>query len=149
MSSSSNRAFSIGASVLSDSSAIMAVDQEKTPEDNEKRIQHAVNDVKTGQITYAVRDSNFNGVDIEEGNIIGIVENEIEAVGGDITDVIKEVMGLMVDDESSLITLYYGDEVKLEDAEMLASEIRENYGDCDVELHYGGQPLYYYILSVE
>ena len=130
-------------------SAIMAVDQEKTPEDNEKRIQHAVNDVKTGQITYAVRDSNFNGVDIEEGNIIGIVENEIEAVGGDITDVIKEVMGLMVDDESSLITLYYGDEVKLEDAEMLASEIRENYGDCDVELHYGGQPLYYYILSVE
>lgn len=130
-------------------SAIMAVDQEKKPEDNEKRIQHAVNDVKTGQITYAVRDSNFNGVDIEEGNIIGIVENEIEAVGSDITEVIKEVMELMVDEESSLITLYYGDEIKLEDAEILASEIGEKYGNCDVELHYGGQPLYYYILSVE
>lgn len=130
-------------------SGIMAVDQEKTSEDNEKRIQHAINDVKTGQITYAVRDSNFNGVDIEEGNIIGIVENEIEAVGSDITEVIKEVMELMVDEESSLITLYYGDEIKLEDAEILASEIGEKYGNCDVELHYGGQPLYYYILSVE
>ena len=127
----------------------MAVDQEKTPEDNEKRIQHAINDVKTGQITYAVRDSMFNGVDIEEGNIIGIVENEIEAVGGDIADVIKKVIGLMVNEDSSLITLYYGDGIKLDDAEILANEISEKYMDCDVELHYGGQPLYYYILSVE
>ncbi len=129
--------------------AIMAVDQDRTLSENELKIQHAINDVKTGLITYAVRNSNFNGVDIEEGNIIGLIENEIESVGSDITEVVNKAMDLMVDEDSSLITLYYGDEVDPKEAEILFKDIKEKYCDCDVELHFGGQQLYYYIISVE
>ncbi len=129
--------------------AIMAVDQDKALNENVLKIQHAINGVKTGLITYAVRDSNFNGVDIEEGNIIGIIESEIESVGNNIREVATKVMELMVDGDSSLITLYYGDEVDLKEAELLFDDIKDKYGECDVELHFGGQQLYYYIISVE
>ncbi len=129
--------------------AIMAVDENKGPEENIKKIENAISDVKTGLITFAVRNSNYNDVDIEEGNIIGLVENEIKTVGDNTMKVIKEVMALMVDDESSLITIYYGEKVKAEEAELLAKDLEIEYSDCDIELHFGGQPLYYYILSVE
>lgn len=129
--------------------AIMAVDENKGPEENIKKIENAISDVKTGLITFAVRNSNYNDVDIEEGNIIGLVENEIKTVGDNTMKVIKEVMALMVDDESSLITIYYGEKVKAEEAELLAKYLEIEYSDCDIELHFGGQPLYYYILSVE
>ena len=129
--------------------ALMVVDQDKTPEDIEKRVEHAIGDVKTGLITYAVRNSNFDGVDIEEGNILGLIEGKINAVGNDIFEVIEKVMASMVDDDSSLITVYYGEETDKEEANLLINDLQDRYSDCDVELHYGGQPLYYYILSVE
>lgn len=129
--------------------ALMAVDQDKTPEDIEKRIENAIGDVKTGLITYAVRNSNFDGVDIEEGNILGLIEGKINAVGHDILEVIEKVMDSMVDDDSSLITVYYGEEIDKEEANLLVNDLQDRYSDCDIELHYGGQPLYYYILSVE
>lgn len=129
--------------------ALMVVDQDKTPEDIEKRVEHAIGDVKTGLITYAVRNSNFDGVDIEEGNILGLIEGKINAVGNDIFEVIDKVMASMVDDDSSLITVYYGEETDKEEANLLINDLQDRYSDCDVELHYGGQPLYYYILSVE
>lgn len=129
--------------------AIMAIDQDKTLSENELKIKHALNDVKTGLITYAVRKSNFNGVDIEEGNIIGLIENEIDSVGCNITEVTNKVISKMVTEDSSLITLYYGCDVELNEAEALFEEIKEKYSDCDVELHFGGQQLYYYIISVE
>ncbi|MEA4960131.1 DAK2 domain-containing protein [Lutispora sp.] len=130
-------------------SALMTLDQEKSPEDNEKKISKAIGDVKTGLITYAVRDSNFDGVDIEEGNFLGIMEGKIGAVGEELIEVIYKVMDGMVDEDASLITLYYGNDIGEEDASKLEQELMQRYPDCDVEMHYGGQPLYYYILSVE
>lgn len=130
-------------------SALMALDYEKPVEDNVKKISKAIGEVKTGQITYAVRNSNFDGVDIEEGNYLGITEGKINAVGEDMKDVIYKVMDAMVDEDSSLITIYYGNDVSEEEALKLEEEIRERYEECDIEMHYGGQPLYYYILSVE
>lgn len=130
-------------------SALMTLDQEKSPEDNEKKISKAIGDVKTGLITYAVRDSNFDGVDIEEGNFLGIMEGKIGAVGEELIEVIYKVMDAMVDEDASLITLYYGNDIGEEAASKLEQELMQRYPDCDVEMHYGGQPLYYYILSVE
>lgn len=129
--------------------ALMALDQDKSPSDNEKKISKAIGEVKTGLITYAVRNSNFDGVDIEEGNFLGIVEGKINAVGEEISEVINKVMDYMVDEDSSLITLYYGSDIEQEEATKLENDMGERYPDCDVEIHYGGQPLYYYILSVE
>lgn len=129
--------------------ALMALDQDKSPSDNEKKISKAIGEVKTGLITYAVRNSNFDGVDIEEGNFLGIVEGKINAVGEEISEVINKVMDDMVDEDSSLITLYYGSDIEQEEATKLENDMRERYPDCDVEIHYGGQPLYYYILSIE
>jgi len=130
-------------------SALMTLDYEKSIEDNVKKMNRAIGEVKTGLITYAVRDSNFDGVDIEEGNFLGITEGKISAVGEEITDVINKVMNAMIDEDSSLITIYYGNDVSEDDALKLEEDLKANYEDCDVEVHYGGQPLYYYILSVE
>lgn len=130
-------------------SALMALDQEKSPDENVKRMTKAIEEVKTGLITYAVRDSNFDGVDIEEGNYLGITEGRISAVGEVIDEVIEKVLSDMVDEDSSLITIYYGSDVKEEEALKLEDNIKEIYTECDVEIHYGGQPLYYYIISVE
>ena len=129
--------------------AIMAIDPDKTPEENEKKIERAISDVKTGLITYAVRDSNYNGLEIEEGNIIGMIDNEINSYGDNISTVINEILDAMVDDDSSLITIYYGVDVIKDEAEELLKDLQNKYLNCDVEYHYGGQPLYYYILSVE
>ncbi len=129
--------------------AVMAIDHNKSDEENEKKIEKAVMDVKTGLITYAVRDSNYNGVDIEEGSFLGILENDISTVSKDIDETIKKVIEDMIDDDSSLITIYYGNDISLNDAEVIQNRLEKDYPGCDVELHYGGQPLYYYILSVE
>lgn len=129
--------------------ALMTLDQEKPPEDNERKVSKAIGDVKTGLITYAVRDSNFDGVDIEEGNYLGMIEGKINAVGEDIYEVIYKVMDSMVDEDSSLITLYRGNDINEEESSKLEKDVKQRYPDCDVEMHYGGQPLYYYILSVE
>ena len=130
-------------------SALMALDQEKSPDDNIKKMTKAIEEVKTGLITYAIRDSNFDGVDIEEGNYLGITDGHISAVGEEIDEVIKKVLDDMVDEDSSLITVYYGSEVKEEEALRLEDNIKDIYTECDIETHFGGQPLYYYILSVE
>lgn len=130
-------------------SALMALDSERSAEENAKKIERAIANVKTGLVTYAVRNSTFDGINIEEGNILGIVEGKIKDVGNDILDVSKGILDEMIDDDASLVSIYYGSEVKEEDAALLEEYISENYEDCEVELHYGGQPLYYYILSVE
>lgn len=129
--------------------AIMAIDPDKTPEENELKIERAISDVKTGLITYAVRDSNYNGLEIGEGDIIGMIDNEINSYGDNISTVINEILDAMVDEDSSLITIYYGADVAKDEAEGLLKDLENKYLNCDVEFYYGGQPLYYYILSVE
>lgn len=129
--------------------ALMALDPEKTVEDNVKRIEKAIGSVKSGLVTYAVRDSVFDGINIEEGNILGMVEGKIKNVGKDIVEVSRNILSEMVDEDSSLISIYYGSDTAEEEAAALAEQIGEDFKDCEIELHYGGQPLYYYILSVE
>ena len=112
-------------------------------------MDEAAQRVKTGTVTYAVRDSECNGVEIKEGDIIGLHNGKIEYSGTSIHDVVMEMMKAIVTDEDELITVYFGADTKEEDAQALAEEIGSVYDGCDVECHCGGQPLYYYLISVE
>ena len=105
--------------------------------------------VKTGQVTYAVRDTHIDDKEIHEGDIMGIGDDGILSVTQSVEDAAKEMISLMVDEDSELISLYYGQDVTAEDAEKLAQSVEEQYPDVDVDLHSGGQPIYYYVLSVE
>ena len=105
--------------------------------------------VKSGQVTFAVRDTVMNGIEIREGNIIGIAEKELIAAGDEVDEVAKKLVEKLVDEDSAIITLFYGEDVTEEQAEELRGELEEKFEDIDVELYYGGQPLYYYLISVE
>ncbi len=122
---------------------------EKTAEDNEQTMVEEISRVKTGQLTYAVRDTHIDDKTITAGDIMGVGDHAILAVGKDIDPVALETVKEMIDDESELISIYYGEDMKEEEAEALREKIEEAFGECDVELNYGGQPIYYYIISVE
>jgi uncharacterized protein len=122
---------------------------DKSPEDNAVRMTDEMKKVKSGQVTYAVRDTSIDGKDIKQGNIMGIGDKTILSVGESINATTLELIKCLADDDSELISLYYGEEIKEEDANALAEEVMEAYPNLDVEVHYGGQPIYYYVLSVE
>ena len=105
--------------------------------------------VKSGQVTYAVRDSEYNGISIKKDDIIGLVDGEIAVAGDDITKTTISLLEKMLDEDSEIVTILYGQDVEADKAEEIAEYIEENYPDLDVEVHFGGQPLYYYIISVE
>ena len=105
--------------------------------------------VKTGQVTYAVRDTHIDDKEIHEGDIMGIGDSGILAVGKDLEETTKELIANLVDEDSELISIYYGEEVSEEDAEKFTEEITELYPDVDVDIQFGGQPIYYYVLAVE
>lgn len=105
--------------------------------------------VKTGQVTYAVRDTHIDDKEIHEGDIMGIGDERILSVCQSVEEAAREMLALMVDEDAELISLYYGQDVTAEDAEKLAQAVEEQYPDVDVDLHSGGQPIYYYVLSVE
>ncbi len=130
-------------------SAIIGFDPSKTPEDNQESMISDMSAVKTGQVTYAVRDTSIDGKTITIGDIMGIGDDGIEAVGKEVVAVTKELIASLVDDDSELICVYYGDEVTEDEAHGLHEELENIYSECDVELHYGGQPIYYYVVSVE
>lgn len=122
---------------------------DKSTEENQKRMVEEMNRVKTGQVTYAVRDTNIDGKEIKQGNIMGIGDKTILSVGSDINTTTIELIENLVDDDSELISLYYGAEVTQEDANHIADQITVKYPMVDIEVHMGGQPIYYYVLSVE
>ena len=105
--------------------------------------------VKTGQVTYAVRDTHIDDKEIHEGDIMGIGDSGILAVGQSVEETTKEMLAQLVDEDTELISLYYGQDVQEESAENFAQEIEDLYPDVDVDVHSGGQPIYYYVLSVE
>ena len=109
----------------------------------------AAEQVKTGQITFAVRDTVFEDKEIKEGDIIGIHNGRIETVGQNVHDIALDLVGHVVEEGDSLITIYYGQDTSEEDAQALGAEVAELFGDLDVEVQYGGQPLYYYLISAE
>ena len=116
---------------------------------NEESMLEAIQNVKTGQVTYAVRDTKIDDKEIHEGDIMGIGDAGIIAVGTDIQNTAKEMLAAMVDEDSELISLYYGEEISAEDAESFAAEIAELYPDMDIDAQFGGQPIYYYVMAVE
>ncbi|WP_072886792.1 DAK2 domain-containing protein [Tepidibacter formicigenes] len=130
-------------------SALLAFNPEADYVSNERAMKYALSNVKTGQVTFAVRDTNINGVDIKEGDIIGIGEGEIKKSGKDKKEVTLSLIEELVDEDSEIITLFYGEEIDEESANEIKDIIEEKYDYLDVELYYGGQPLYYYIVSVE
>ena len=116
---------------------------------NEEAMLEAIQNVKTGQVTYAVRDTKIDDKEIHEGDIMGIGDAGIIAVGTDIQNTAKEMLAAMVDEDSELISLYYGEEISAEDAESFAAEIAELYPDMDIDAQFGGQPIYYSVMAVE
>ncbi len=129
--------------------ALITFMNDASPSDNETEMTDAITRVKTGQVTYAVRDTTIGGMDIQKGNIMGIGDHEILSVGTVVEDTTMEMIEKMVDDESEIISIYFGDEVDEELAAELAKSVEDKYPDISVELHPGGQPIYYYIVSVE
>ena len=105
--------------------------------------------VKTGQVTYAVRDTEIDDKVIRQGDYMGIGDTSILAVGRDMTETTHAMIDEMIDEESSIISIYYGDQVKEDDANALGAKLEGKYPDVEVEIHYGGQPIYYYVISVE
>lgn len=118
-------------------------------EENEEVMLEEIKNVKTGQVTYAVRDTHIDDKEIHKDDIMGIGDSGIIAVGTDIAATTKEMLETLVDEDSELISIYYGADVSEEDAEKLTAEIEEEYPSVDVDTHFGGQPIYYYVLAVE
>lgn len=129
--------------------AIITYSPDRTPAENEQAMLEEIQNVKTGQVTYAVRDTHIDDKEIRQGDIMGIGDHSILAVGSDVEAVARETVDLMTDEDSELISIYYGKDVTEEKAQALADEVGEAYPDCDVEVYSGGQPIYYYVVSVE
>lgn len=118
-------------------------------EDNEENFKDLISQVKTGSVTYAVRDTEIDGIQIKEGNMLGLVEGKIKEVGEEKFETAEKVIEDMVDDDSELITIYYGAEVEENDVDNFISQLEEKYSDFDVQCYEGNQPLYYFLISVE
>lgn len=129
--------------------AMLAFNPDLPMTDNVAEMEDLIQTVKTGEVTFAVRDTKVNKKKIKKGDIIGITAGDIVSNGSDIDQVAKILVEEMIDEDSELISVYYGQDVTEDQAQALVDGLRENYDDCDVEITYGGQPLYYYILSVE
>lgn len=129
--------------------AVISYMPEADVDTNFESMKEAIGNVKTGQVTYAVRDTHIDDKEIHEGDIMGIGDKGILSVGQSVEETTKEMLGHMVDEDSELISLYYGQDVLAEDAERFAAAVEEIYPDVDIDLHAGGQPIYYYVISVE
>ena len=129
--------------------AIVNFVPELSVDDNEANMAEEIQNVKTGQVTYAVRDTQIDGKEINANDIMGIGDSAILSVGKEIEATTLDMISQLVDEESGLISIYYGADRKEEDAEALAEKLEEEYSLCDVEIHFGGQPIYYYVVSVE
>ena len=121
----------------------------KDPETNFEDMTEELANIRSGEVTYAIRDTTIDGTEIKSGDIMGIGDDGILAVGADVEHVVLHMLDKMIDEDSELVSLYYGEKYSEEDASALAEMIEEKYPDIEVEVNYGGQPLYYVILSVE
>lgn len=122
---------------------------DSTPEDNAERMTEEIALVKTGQVTYAVRDTIIDDKEIKQDDYMGIGDKGILSVGTDMEKTVLEMIGEMIDEDSAILSIYYGEEMNEESAEAIAEKVEEEYPEVEVEVHYGGQPIYYYVISVE
>ncbi|WP_304339913.1 DAK2 domain-containing protein [Metaclostridioides mangenotii] len=130
-------------------SALVSFNGEASAEENEEAMLEALKAVKSGQVTFAVRDTVMNEIDVKEGNIIGIAEGNLLAAGEDVEETTVRLVEDLVDEDTAIITLFYGEDVTESQASDLGNILEAKYEDIDIELYYGGQPLYYYLISVE
>lgn len=129
--------------------AALAFNPEESVPENKTNMTHAIDNVAAGQVTYAVRNTTMNGFKLQQGDIIGLNSKKILAKGSDIETVALSLIKSMKNSEHEMITLYYGEGVTEEEAQALADKVGEAFPDCDVDFHFGGQPVYYYIVSLE
>ena len=130
-------------------SALLSFDNTASAKENFESMNEAIDAVKICEITYSIRDTKIKDLIIKKGDVIGLIDGDISASGKDINQVLKDTLKKSIDEDTSLITLYYGDEVDDKDANDLVDELQKQYDDIDFELVYGGQPLYYYSVSLE
>jgi dihydroxyacetone kinase-like predicted kinase len=117
--------------------------------ENTEMMTSSIHSIKTGQITYAVRNTSFDDKEIKEGDILGLIDGKINNLGSNVLDVSESLIEAMVSDDDELITILYGKDINEEDTNVLIDRIQKKYPDCEVQSYSGGQPLYYYIISVE
>ncbi len=129
--------------------AALSFSPDVSAEENKTNMIHALDNVKAGQVTHAVRTTNVNGFSIKEGDIIGLDDKKILAKSDNIDEAVLKLLDKLKEESHEVITLYYGAEVKEADAEALTEKVQEAFPDCDVDCHCGGQPVYYYLLSLE
>ena len=129
--------------------AALEFNPEASAVENKTNMIHALDNVKVGQVTYAVRNTSLNGFSIKEGDIIGLDDKKILAKSQSLEETVLKLIGKMKEDFHQVITLYYGEDVNEQDAEALSATIAEKYPDCDVDFHNGGQSVYYYIIAME
>ena len=122
---------------------------DSTPEDNEQRMSSEISMVKTGQVTYAVRDTVIDDKEIKQDDFMGIGDSGILSVGQNLEPTVMDMMKQLGDEDSAIVSIYYGEDTKEEDANALGEKIGEAFPDVEIEVHYGGQPIYYYVISVE
>lgn len=130
-------------------SCLLAFEEDGEPDENFSSMTDVLSNVKSAQITYAVRDTVVEDFEIKPDDILGILEGKIKSVDATIKDSVFNIVDMMVDDESSVITLFFGEDVKEDEAKELGKALEEKYDECDVYIHFGGQPVYYYLISVE
>ena len=129
--------------------AIINYVPDMSPEDNEENMKAEIGNVKTGQVTYAVRDTVIDDKEIKQGDYMGIGDAGILSVGGEVPDVTFSMVREMMNEDLELISIYYGQDIADDAAQELKERVEEAFPGCDVELQYGGQPIYYYIISAE
>jgi hypothetical protein len=129
--------------------AALVFNPEESVPENKTNMTHAIDNIVSGQVTYAVRNTTMNGFKLKEGDIIGLDAKKILAKGNNVQDTTLNLIKALKNDEHEMITLYYGEGVNENDAQELAAKVAEAYPDCDVDCHYGGQPVYYYMVSLE
>jgi len=129
--------------------ALTVFNPDSETDENIEAMTAAIEKVKTGQVTYAVRNTSYDDRDIKEGDILGLINGKINNTGQNIFEVTNSLIQSMVSESDELITILYGNDINEDDANKMADNIIKQYPQCDVQLYYGGQPLYYYIISVE
>lgn len=129
--------------------AVLAFNPEDTVDGNLQNMNEALGGVRSGSVTYAVRSTQIGNFDLHEGDIIGMDAKDIVAKGDSVSAVTEQLIDKMMNDDVSCISLYFGNDVKEDEANAIASDITKKYRSCDVDVHYGGQPLYYFIVSLE
>ena len=129
--------------------AALSFSPEVSAEENKTNMIHSLDNVKVGQVTHAVRTTKVNGFSIKEGDIIGLDDKKILAKSESVEETVMKLLDKLKEESHEVISLYYGEDVKEEEAQELCEKVQEAFPDCDVDCHYGGQPVYYYILSLE